>query len=224
MGKKPRPLTKVDLKQVLVALSGQILKGRTYLQLAKGLREADPVILNTAPTFFGLTLDGSLELAQMAIARLYDIHAGTVTVTSLLDLAQQEAANFQAAPYADVPSAIRKARADVAALEPILKSIRMRRDEWLAHIDQRTVSDSSALAARAALTIPDLERAFNQTEHIVLELSSLYDSTVGDLRYLGGDDYETALDWIRRAKCSFIEQYERQFGSWTGPRPKDCSQ
>ncbi len=40
--------------------------------MAKGLLESDPVLLQTAPTFFGLTIDGSVELAQMAIARLYD--------------------------------------------------------------------------------------------------------------------------------------------------------
>jgi hypothetical protein len=55
-------------------------------------------------------------------------------------------------------------------------------------------------------------------------MSSLHDGTVGELKYIGGDDYEVALDWIRRAKCSFIEKYEREFKQkWDGPRPKDCS-
>jgi hypothetical protein len=73
------------------------------------------------------------------------------------------------------------------------------------------------------LTIPDLDRAFKQTEEILLELTSLYEGVIGDLRFIGDDDFEVALDWIRRAKCAFIENYEKEFGSWTGPRPKDCS-
>ena len=86
-------------------------------------------------------------------------------------------------------------------------------------------SDPKALAAHAKLTIPDLERTFRKTEKILVKLSCFYDGTVGELEFIGGDDYETALDWIRRAKCASIERYEQEFGagSWTGARPKDCS-
>ena len=69
-----------------------------------------------------------------------------------------------------------------------------------------------------------LERGFKDTEEIVLKMSSLYEGTIGELKYIGGDDYEVALDWIRRTKCAFIEKYEHEFKQkWDGPRPKDCS-
>jgi len=137
------------LKQILDALKKQVLVGRTYRDTARGLLKADPVLLQTAPTFFGMAIDGSLELAQMAVARL---------------------------------------------------------------------------SVRSKLTLPDLERGFKDTEEIVLKMSSLYEGTVGELKYIGGDDYEVALDWIRRAKCAFIEKYEHEFKEkWDGPRPKDCS-
>jgi hypothetical protein len=57
-------LSKSTFKQILDALKRQILVGKSYVALAKGLLTADPVILQTAATFFGLTADGSLELAQ----------------------------------------------------------------------------------------------------------------------------------------------------------------
>ena len=63
---KPTP----TLNQTLEALRRQVLVGKSYFNLAKGLLKADPYLLQTAPTFFGLTVDGSLELAQMAVARL----------------------------------------------------------------------------------------------------------------------------------------------------------
>jgi hypothetical protein len=72
------------------ALKKQVLVGRTCLDLAKGLVGTDPVILSTAPTFFGLTSDGSPELSQMAIARLYDEPAGAVTFPTCLLPATQE--------------------------------------------------------------------------------------------------------------------------------------
>ena len=133
--------------------------------------------------------------------------------------------SFSRGTREEVSEAIADSKKKVAALEPILASIRQRRNSWLAHLDPRTVADPKALAARAKLTIPDLDRAFEETEEMLIRLSCAYDGTFGELKFIGGDDYETALDWIRRAKCASIEKYEKEFGagSWTGPRPKDCS-
>jgi|SRR5579864_2537851 len=50
------------------------------------------------------------------------------------------------------------------------------------------------MPARAKLTFPDLERGFKDSEEIVLKMSSLYHGTIGELKYVGGDDYEAALD------------------------------
>ena len=216
---------KPTLKQILDALKNQVLVGKSYLDLAKGLLQADPVILQAAPTFFGLTMDGSLELAQMAVARLYDRTSGTVTVQKMLRQAALKISSFQRGTKEEVSEAIANSEKVVVELEPVLASIRQRRNEWLAHLDPQTVADPKALAAQAKLTIPDLERAFRETEEMLVKLSCFYDGTFGDLEFIGGDDYETALDWIRLAKCASIENYERKFGagSWTGPRPKDCA-
>lgn len=217
-------MAKPTLKQILEALKNQVLVGQSYVDVAKGLLQADPVILQTAPTFFGLTTDGALEIAQMAIARLYDLTGGAVTIHKMLAQATQELGLFQRGSKEEVSKAIAESHKAVKDLEPVLAAIRRRRNEWLAHLDPRTVADPKGLAARAKLTLPDLERAFRETEEILVRLSSLYDGTVGELKFIGGEDYKTALDWIRRAKCAWIEKYEQEFGTeWTGPRPKDCS-
>lgn len=216
-------MVKPTLKQVLDALKNQVLVGKSYLELAKGLLQADAVILQTAPTFFGLTADGSLELAQMAIARLYDKTSGAVTVQAMLSQAVLEVSSFRRGSEQDARQAIVESKKLVDGLMPVLKSIRRRRNEWFAHLDPRTVIDPKALAAKAKLTIPDIERAFKETEELLLKLACLYDGTFGDLRFIGGDDYKEALNWIRLAKCASIEAYEKKFGPWSGPRPKDCS-
>lgn len=218
-------LGKPTFKQISDALKRQILFGKCYLNLAKGLLAADRAILHTAPTFFGLTIDGSLELAQMAIARLYDATRGSITVPRMLDRAVEEAAKFQHADPRAVKAQAVKWKAVIVALEPVLESIRHRRNEWLAHLDPRTVANPSALSAKAQLSIPDLERAFRETEEIVSDMALLYEGVFGELSFIGGDDYEVALNWIRSAKCMFIENYEKEFGTWTdaSTRPKDCS-
>jgi hypothetical protein len=217
-------VAKPTFNQILDVLKRQVLVGKSYLDLAKGLLKADQAILDTAPTFFGLTIDGSLELAQMAVARLYDRTKGTVTVKTMLFQAANERDTFQRGDQQQVTEALLKSVHRVIALQPIVDAIRERRNKWLAHLDSATVRDPAALAANAKLTVPDLERAFKETEEILIELSCLYEGTFGDLRFLGGDDYEIALDWIRSAKCTFIENYEKEFHlPWSGPRPKDCS-
>jgi hypothetical protein len=216
--------TTPTFKQILDALKKQVLVGRTYLDTAKGLLKADPVLLQTAQTFFGLTIDGSLELSQMAIARLYDSTKGTMTVPKMLKRAELEAISFQRGKPPDVMKAIAESEKIVLGLKSVLASIRERRNGWLAHLDPTTIADPKALETRAKLTIPDLERAFRETEDIVLNMSSLYEGTIGELKYLDGDDYEVALDWIRKAKCAAIENYEQKYKEkWNGPRPKDCS-
>jgi hypothetical protein len=212
------------LKQVLDALKKQVLVGKTYLNTAMGLLNADPVLLQTAPTFFGMAIDGSLELAQLAVARLYDTTRNTMSVPRMLKRAEQEAGTFQRGSGQEVRKAIAECEKIVVGLDPVIASIGERRNGWLAHLDPNTIADPKVLAARAKLTLPDLEQSFKDTEEIVLRMSSLYEGTIGELRYIGGDDYDVALEWIRHAKCAWIEKYEQEFKQkWDGPRPKDCS-
>ncbi len=49
-----------------------------------------PRVRWAAPTFFGMAIDGSLELAQMAVARLYDTTRNTMSVPEMLKRADQE--------------------------------------------------------------------------------------------------------------------------------------
>ena len=217
-------MAKPTFEQTLDALRRQALVGKSYFELAQGLLAADPAILQTAPTFFGLTIDGSLELAQMTIARLYDKTRGAVTIRSMLHEAVNQVTAFQNATPKEAEATIRKSTLAVAALEPILDSISKRRNEWLAHLDPKSVADPKALAVKARLSIPDLGRAFQRTEEILVELYSRFAGVFGELNFIGGDDYKMALDWIRSAKCTFFENYEKEFGHpLTGPRPKDCS-
>lgn len=216
-------MSKPTLKQILDALKRQVLVGKSYLNVAKGLLAADPFILQGSETFFGLTMDGSLELAQMAIARLYDRTRGSVTIPAMLARAANEVSSFQRGDRQQIVQAITDSENAVTGLELVLTSIHKRRNEWLAHLDPRTVRDPTALAVKAKLGIPDLDRAFRETEKMLLDICSLYEGVTGELEFLGGNDYEHALDWIRKAKCTSIENYEKEFGAWTGPRPKDCS-
>ena len=115
------------------------------------------MLLQTAPTFFGMAIDGSLELAQMAVARLYDTTRNTMSVPKMLKRAEQEAGTFQRGSGQEVTKEIAECQKIVVGLEPVIASIGKRRNGWLAHLDPSTIADPDALATRAKLTFPDLE-------------------------------------------------------------------
>jgi hypothetical protein len=150
-------LGKLTIEQFLRAVEHQILFGKTYLAIAKGLLAAEPVVFGAAPTFFGLASEGSIDLAQMAIARLYD-RGQRVTVRRMLDEAKLQIKSFKKGTPQQVMAVIAKSKTAVLNLEPVLSAIRERRNKWLAHLDTETVRDPQALSAKTKLTVGDLDR------------------------------------------------------------------
>jgi AbiU2 len=203
-----KPVPTID--QMLDSLKKEVLAGRASLRIARGLREADPVVLQTAPTFFGLTHDGSLEISQMYAAKLYDTTANAITMKSLLSAAGKLAGSFKNARPQDIAAAVLRARRQIATLKVPLESIRKRRNEALAHLDPNSVVNPQALSTAAKLTIPDLEKVFDVTEKIILEIASFYDETGGELKFIGGDDYKMALEYIANAKDAQADAYEAE--------------
>ena len=141
----------------------------------------------------------------MTIARLYDPPGRakrSVTIRSMLEQAKREISSFQFGDEKQVSDAIAAALSAVNELEPILSAIRRRRNEWLAHLDVRTVADPQGLNERAKLTVPDLEQVFRETEKIFASLQRLFDGVIGGIRYLGGEDYEHLFKLIRLSQAA----------------------
>jgi hypothetical protein len=216
-------LDKLTFKQVLQALEREILFGKTYLSIGKGLLATTTEwnAFGVAPTFFGLTADGSLQLAQMAIAKLYDRGNRSVTIKAMLLIAAEKRDSFQA-DVAQVNATIFQSAKRVIALQPILDSIRKRRDKWLAHLDISTVRSPAALNESAKLTMENLERAFAETEDIFSRVERLFDGAIGPIRFSGDDDYKNVFEHISRSQRAEMKEFdaafEKQFGH---PPPKD---
>lgn len=124
------------LKRVFDAIEAQILNGKTYLGTSKvplELLNTDPDVFQATATFFRMTAEGGLQLAEMTIACLNDKTKGTVTIRTLLDQAKHDIGSFQFGNEKQVSDAIAAALADVNELEPILNAIKLRRNKWFAH-------------------------------------------------------------------------------------------
>jgi hypothetical protein len=91
------------------------------LNLAQGLLRADDAILQGSGIFWGLTINGSLELAQMTVARLYDKMKEAVTVPAMLTQARSQSSQFQRCTQQEVDGPSPNQRKQFAVLSHCLK-------------------------------------------------------------------------------------------------------
>jgi hypothetical protein len=214
---------KPSLELMLTALTNQLLAGTSYLTIANGLTSADPVILATGKTFFGLTVEGNLQLAQIYAARLYDKTKGALTMFSLVaavKLAAQDPKH--SSKHAGLLNAAGEIESRIAGLESILSSIKKRRDKAFAHLDPAFL-DPQKLAASAVLSLGDLAKVFEETGRMINEVDVVLRDTTGYFELFDIHDYEMVLSLITDAKCAQVEKYEKEFGQ-PAPfdRPKNC--
>ena len=214
---------KPNFEQISISLANQVLIGNACTNIARGLWNADPVVLATAKIFFGLALEGNLQLAQIYAARMFDKTKGAISVYSFMREAKNWAAGLQGAEAATAAEAITGAESRILSLEPILFSLLRRRNEALAHLDPKTVVDPQHLDKNAKLTFPELSKVFVQTGRILNEINALRTGVVSHFEFVGVEDYEMALMLISEAKCAQVDRYEKEFGK-PAPfeRPKNC--
>ena len=218
MQKKPAP----DFQQMLFWLITEVMYGRAHFLITRGLKRADPVVLDTAPRFFAMTLGAHADAALMNAARLFDRSPG-VSIHTLLSTALRVAGTFKCGTSAEVRRVVAEAKTSVAALEPIVEALRTRRNETIAHLDPRTIVDPEGYVKAGRISFSELEGLFAQTGSILGKLSLLYRGTSVDLELKDAIDYEQALDLIADAKCDQARRYEVEHETPAPfPRPRKC--
>jgi hypothetical protein len=212
-----------SLQEILTSLMNEVVWGRAHLKIAKAIRTADPAIIHTAQTFFGLTHDAHLFAAQMYAAKLHDKTKGPITIRSALAEAERVAGTFAHASAEQVRKTLAAAQAELARFERVLTAIEERRNEYLAHIDARSIVGPTALDSTAALTIDELDDLFVETGNILNDIKQLHDGTLAVLELVDSADYTNAFRLIAEAKCAQAEKFEREFKEpWPYERPAIC--
>ncbi len=204
MAKSLRPA----VKQLLNGLMREVLLGNTHSAIVNGLREADPVVLDTAGVFFGLTITAHLEVTQMYAAKLFDTHPSAETIHTLLRTAEQNTHLFTNGSPEEVRKVVRAARQRVGGLGPAMKAVRTRRNKVLAHLDPEAIHDPAKLAQDAKLTLDDLLKVFETAGEIVNEISRLYMDATHLTTFPFQDDNKHVLKLVAEAKCAEIRKYD----------------
>jgi AbiU2 len=139
----------------------------------------------------------------MHVARLYDSPSRgrePVTVRRMLNIAKREPQQFTKGSPEEVQAAVTECRKSLQQLKVPLRSIEVRRNEYLAHLDENTVINPGELKRTAPLTLADLEQIFDATERILLKMDRFCSGLVGNISYLGQDDYKTVFRIIADAR------------------------
>jgi len=69
----------------------------------------------------------------------------------------------------------------------------------------------------------NLKKIFAETGNIVNEFSRLFRDITGIIEIMDQTDYKNVIEFLFKAKCEQVHQYEAEFGEPAPfPRPKGC--
>lgn len=220
---KTQPATP-SFQQLLTWVMTEVIYGRAHFAIVLGLRRADPVVLETAPRFFALTLDAHADLAIMAAARIFDEDPRSVSIHSVLSACSRDAGLLSPTAEDEVRRVVAEAKDFVRTLKPILKPIRLRRNQTVAHSDTQPLADPGGYIKGGRLKFRELDDLFEKTAQILNRLAEVHCLNTPSLHLPDANDYERALDLIADAKCEQARRYEAERDTPVPfPKPKKCS-
>jgi len=211
------------IEQIIERLMQQVVYGKAHLAVASGLADSDPVILDMAKAFFGMTLDAHFYSALMYAARVHDTQNKAVTMTTLLERAGKEKAKYGS--DAEVEQAIKAVEDKLTGgLVGSLKTLTDRRNQWLAHNDPRTLTNPAFAISVVKGDYEDLDKIYRETGQIVNEFSRLYRDVTGNLDLLSQTDYKSVLECLLKVKTEQVRRFEKEFPGTPVPfaKPKGC--
>ncbi len=205
-----------SIDEILADLAYHTAAGSAHTEVAEGLSKVDPVVLNSAQTFFAMTIDAHLFYALMAAARMHDDQHNAITIHTLLERAATEPANFDKG--GEVSAAITSAKATLAGLKKELERLDTWRNRRLAH-NQSLLRDPAFAVKQTKEYARDMATIFEATSRIVNEFSRLYRDIYSDPSIIGQTDYEMVVGYVSDVKCQQVYEYEKKNGPAPFPRP-----
>jgi hypothetical protein len=205
-----------SIDEILADLAYHTAAGTAHMDVAEGLSKVDPVVLNSARTFFAMTIDAHLFYALMAAARMHDDQRNAITIYTLLERAATEPAKFDNG--GEVATAITSAEATLAGLKREVERLDTWRNRRLAH-NQSLLSDPAFAVQQTKEYERDLRTIFEATSRIVNEFSRLYRDIYSDPSIIDQTDYEMVVGYVSDVKCQQVHEYEKEFGPAPFPRP-----
>jgi hypothetical protein len=204
--------SKPNFREMLLWLMTEVIYGRTYFAVVTGLRRADPAVLATAPRFFALTRDAHADLAVMTAARIFDEDRRSISIHTVLAAASQLTGSRSHGTEVNVRKVVAEAKASIHNLRPILKAVRVRRNQSMAHSAATALIEPEEYVKGGHLRFRELEGLFDKVAAILSQLAEVNGLPTPSLHLPDAKDYEHALDLIADTKCAQAEAYEKEHG------------
>ena len=205
-----------ELRKVFESVREQVIIGNAHLAIWKGLgkRIGGPknIVANTAPTFFGMTLDAHLNAAFLYVAKAFDTHSDAMSIRTVLNKARHDARSLPPETAKTLRQRVDNAETRLQALTSTLNAVRTRRDNVLAHLDRKVITNPEKISKESEITVKELEGLFLAAWEILNEVSSTFWNVVDVLDLLDANDFEYPMNLIEKQKVWEKQEYETGFG------------
>jgi hypothetical protein len=198
-----------EFKGIFERVRDLVLYGDAHLRiwegLAKEISEDNFLVGNTAPTFFGLTLEAHLDRALLNAAKTFDAHKDALNLRKILNCAGENKRTLSGENQKRLTEFFPKAERQLSEIASSLSAIQTRRDKIIAHLDRKAVSDPQNVIAESRITLDELKKVHDTAWKIIQEVSTIFWDQTPLLPLVDVDDYEWPLSLVRAEK-------KRQFG------------
>lgn len=164
--------------------------------------------------------------AQMRANELFDTHTSAASIWNFLEMARVRKRQFQRATEKEVQSLIAEAESVIENLNPTIKVLRQRRNDFLAHLSPKLAFTPELLQKATRLTIPQIGEVLYEGGKMVNQFLHVWNASQNQLREANSDDYKKIVGLVSKQLCAEIQAHERKFKKYGMsqrlPRPKDC--
>jgi len=140
-----------------------------------------------------MTIDAHAEASMMCLNHIFDKRSDCLTIGVLLNLASEKAGTFKCGTPLQVRDLVKRSRLAIAALEPSLKALRIRRNETGSHSARRPITDPEGYMKAGEIKHEEIDRLFDVTAEILTKMSQLYACRAWNLRFPDESDYRQTL-------------------------------
>lgn len=179
-------------------LSDQLLRGWAAFWVAKYLHRAYEANEITSCRYFFTTVYLScVESAVLALSRMLLSYQDSIGIEYLLNCASQNVKDFPHADEKTILNSISSHKQQLSSIDPFLQSLRRNRDQTLAHLDRKYVTNPVKITSIPNIDMQEAEGTFRLVLKIIntykgyaedseLRLDSLETNIEDDLKYLIG--------------------------------------
>jgi hypothetical protein len=201
-----------DIYKIAEALTTEVYEGISHLDICRGMQGIDPIVGNRAPTFFMQSFFAHLYAAQMYAVKLFDTSKTSITVPRFLEKCRRHASEFQDATPSEVLQYVAEAKKTIDGFffASTLKTLKNRRNQYLAHISPELVFDRKRLSEGPKLQFGEIRRVLLKGGRIVNQLSIMWCGKSNQILNTRTDDYKVVVEMMHKQIKIETDEHEAE--------------